>query len=249
MASTSRPAGGHHPRLVVSIAVLLWGCCSAVAPPDPGAQPLGSLAGDWQAHHRGLGHPSDPPAWRAPKHGLALPTANSELGSVIADENILAVRDLTLPPYTQGPWSSVARNVSRLGRLPVGGVPVFTARSRWTPLGFERDGNAGGRHLQSTVRLPLSKAGVLMHLQVGGPSSSGDEVSADLSVGIELVPEVRAYPAAEMNCSEQQWRYPSNMQRNCWNWYAPRSVSNRGITYGRICMLHHPETLHGPIAM
>jgi hypothetical protein len=33
---------------------------------------LETLEAEWQAYHRGLGHPSDPPEWKAPKHGLAL---------------------------------------------------------------------------------------------------------------------------------------------------------------------------------
>ena len=92
---------------------------------------LESLAAEWQQYHRGLGHESDPVSWAAPKHGLALPTTNSELGSVIADENVLAVRDLTMPPFTQGPWSSVQRDTSRLGRVTVNGQPVYTQRSKW----------------------------------------------------------------------------------------------------------------------
>ena len=97
------------------------------------------------------------PGWRgAPKHGLALPTANSELGSVIADENVLAVRDLTMPPFTQGPWSSVARDTSQLGRLSLDGQALYTQHSRWTPLGFERNATArDGRAVHTEVRLPL----------------------------------------------------------------------------------------------
>lgn len=49
---------------------------------------LSDLAGTWLTYRRGLGHPSDPVEWDAPKHGIALPTANSELGSMIADENV-----------------------------------------------------------------------------------------------------------------------------------------------------------------
>ena len=53
-------------------------------PKTPRVPALQSLAAEWQPYHRGLGHTTDPPEWGAPKHGLALPTANSELGSVIA---------------------------------------------------------------------------------------------------------------------------------------------------------------------
>ena len=70
---------------------------------------LSTFISSWTPHLRGLGHDSTD---AAPLHGLALPTANSQYGSVIADENVLAVRDLTLPPYTQEPFSPIARNTS-----------------------------------------------------------------------------------------------------------------------------------------
>jgi hypothetical protein len=194
--------------------------------------PLQDLSGQWQLHHRGLGHPSDQPSWRAPKHGLALPTANSELGSVIADENVLAVRDLTLPPYTQGPWSSVARNTSRLGLLSAGGAALYAERSRWSPVGFDREAHTtSGRSVRSSVRLPLKEAGVLFSVEVG---PGADELPID----IEVVPEVRSFPASQINCSERQWRYPSNMQRNCWNWYAPRSFANESRDFTGV-YTHH----------
>lgn len=44
---------------------------------------------------------------------------HNRLGSCIADENILAIRSLTFPPYSQGPYSPIVRNVSRLARLLV----------------------------------------------------------------------------------------------------------------------------------
>ena len=194
---------------------------------DPAPPALGSLAADWQPYFRGLSHPSDPrsPGWRgAPKHGLALPTANSELGSVIGDENVLAIRELTMPPFTQGPWSSVARDTSQLGRLSLDGQALYTQHSRWTPLGFERNATArDGRAVHTEVRLPLAERGVLLSLSVGaGPEAD---------VALELVPQIRRYSSAEMNCSESQWRYPTNMQRNCWNWYAPRSFANETSDY------------------
>ena len=57
---------------------------------------------NWVQYRRGLGHPTDDPSWGAPRHGIALPTANSLMGSVIADENVLAVRDITMPPFSGG---------------------------------------------------------------------------------------------------------------------------------------------------
>ena len=56
----------------------------------------------WVEYRRGLGHTTDDPSWRPPRHGIALPTANSLMGSLIADENVLAVRDITMPPFSGG---------------------------------------------------------------------------------------------------------------------------------------------------
>ena len=203
---------------------------------------LDTLAAEWQPYKRGLGHPTDPPEWgKPPKHGIALPTANSEVGSVIADENVLAVRDLTAPPFTQGPWSSVARDTSRLGKLFINGHPVYTTASRWTPVGFSRKAEVhpGAVTVQSHTMLPLSENGVLMNVTLigtrGSPGSStadsSSSSSSSMQVELELVSEIRSYPASQLNCSEHQWRYPSDMQRNCWNWYAPRAFANESAEF------------------
>jgi hypothetical protein len=87
---------------------------------------LDTLAGTWQE--------LEP----VPRHGFGLPTANSELGSVIADENVLALRSATFAPYAQGPYSPILRNQSRLGRLTVDGAPVASGAYQWLPYGFRR---------------------------------------------------------------------------------------------------------------
>jgi hypothetical protein len=192
----------------------------------------------WVPYHRGLGHPSDEPSWRAPLHGIALPTSNSLVGSLIADENVLAVRDITMPPFTGGPWSSVARNTSSLGRLSVDGEGLYTEAYLWTSLGFERRAVArGGSSVHTHVRTPLSTAGVLMSTVVTGGAHR---------VSIELHPQIRSYLASAVNCTERQWRYPSNIdsapcpegggycERNCWNWYAPRPFANASTDFRRI---------------
>ena len=53
--------------------LLLVAALAAQAAAQPRQPPsLETLEAEWQAYHRGLGHPSDPPEWKAPKHGLAL---------------------------------------------------------------------------------------------------------------------------------------------------------------------------------
>ena len=64
----------------------------------PMLRSLASLEAEWQPYSQGA---------EVYAHGLALPTANSLRGSVVADENVLAVRSLTLPPLTQGPYLSL----------------------------------------------------------------------------------------------------------------------------------------------
>eukprot|EP00966_Prymnesium_polylepis_P090114 2087143-Prymnesium_polylepis.1 len=139
-----------------------------------------------------------------------------------------------MPPFSSGPWSSVARNASQLGRLSLGGAPLYTQAYRWSSFGFERRATTSvGASVRTTVRLPLSTAGVLMTGLVSGGRA----------VRVELRPQVRAYPASQINCSKRQWRYPSDMasspcvtgsgycERNCWNWYAPRPFANESAAF------------------
>jgi len=86
---------------------------------------LSSLSSSWQTYHRGLYPDIDPTSYDSLPHGIALPTANSLVGSLIASENVFAVRSITFPPYTQGPYSTVSRNDSKLGLLTVDGDFIY----------------------------------------------------------------------------------------------------------------------------
>jgi len=132
---------------------------------------------------------------------------------------------------------------------------VYTHSTRWSPFGFQRRsdfvGTTAAGQVQSEVRIPLADRGVLFSVEVslnstrgvgdfdggdgdGGGGRSIDDVDVGGSVvklEIELWPQMREFPSAEINCSEVQWRYPSNMQRNCWNWYAPRSFANESDSF------------------
>ena len=174
--------------------------------------PLSSLAAEWQAYAPGLA---------LPMHGLALPTANSLRGSVIADENLLAVRSLTLPPFTQGPYSGTARNISRLGRLSIDGSPVVTQATRWTPSGFLRKASGTWGAAQSSAWLPLDEDAMLLELVLtAGEPAVGDGES--LLVDVALLPEIRKWPRPA--CSDRERRFPSGMATGCWNWFAPRTT-------------------------
>eukprot|EP01047_Picozoa_sp_COSAG01_P011964 COSAG01_NODE_530_length_15875_cov_27.779982_12_plen_477_part_00 len=223
----------------------------AVIPGPPSLEEL-AKGSQWVEYQRGLHHPSDPAGWRPPRHGIALPTSNSLLGSVIADENVLAVRDITMPPFTSGPWSSVARNTSRLCRLTTatrpgsGGSGLYTQRYRWTSYGFDRFAVDGDSQLRakSRVRTPLREAGVLLQVNISSTiNSSSSSSSATRAVHIDFFSQLREFPAAQIDCTATQWRFPSNMDsapckhgpgycaRNCWNWYAPRAFANESTDF------------------
>lgn len=134
-----------------------------------------------------------------------------------------------------GPWSSVARDASRLGRLSLDGAPLYTEAYKWSSYGFERRAAThDGSRVHTSVRTPLETVGLLLTAQVSGRPSA---------VRLELSPQIRAYPASEIDCTERQWRYPSNMdsspcpdgvgycERNCWNWYAPRPFANESSAF------------------
>ena len=110
-----------------------------------------TLAAEWQPYSRGF---------TAIAHGLALPTANSLHGSVIADENVLAVRSLTLPPMTQGPHDRSLRNVSRLGRLSVNGTRLAD-------------------YFDGTVLRPLDMAGSILPMHALETHIDGARAAAD----------------------------------------------------------------------
>lgn len=130
--------------------------------------------------------------------------------------------------------------------------PQRIHRYKWTYFGFERAGRLGAVEVHTRVRTPLFAAGVLLQANVthsaGSAVPSPWHVAADgdaSTVTIDLFPQIREYPAARINCSERQWRYPANMDsapcadgaaggycaRNCWNWYAPRPFGNESADF------------------
>ena len=189
-------------------------------PGMPSPPPLSSLAAEWQAYAPGLA---------SPMHGIALPTANSLRGSVIADENLLAVRSLTLPPFTQGPYNGAERNVSRLGRLSIDGSPVVTQATRWTPSGFLRKASGAWGAAQSSAWLPLEDDAMLLELVLTASEPAGGGGDS-LLVDVELLPEIRKWPRPA--CSDRERRFPSGMVTGCWNWFAPRTTEAERADFG-----------------
>ena len=170
---------------------------------------LASLEAEWQPYSQGA---------EAYAHGLALPTANSLRGSVVADENVLAVRSLTLPPLTQGPYSRTARNISRLGRLTVDGLPVLSQATRWTPTGFLRRASGAWGAVESRLWMPLDENALLLevNLTASEHGAKRPEHGDDPLVDVELFPEIRKW--ARPACTERERRFPTGMAVGCWNW-------------------------------
>ena len=173
--------------------------------PPEGVPTLEELTSDWQLFT------AEGPDM--PRHGMGLPTANSLLGSVIGDVNVLAMRSLTLPPYTQGPFAPVFRNQSRFGRLLLNGDACDTSSYQWTPYSFRRR----CKEVTTEIRLAFNEHVVM---------SRGSFAAAGSNVTLELFPEVRKFGKA--NCTADQWEFPYDMQSTppCWNWYAPRPRAN-----------------------
>ena len=60
---------------------------------------------------------------------------------------------------SQGPYSPISRNESQLGRLVVGGIPLYTNTYKWTPWSFLR---------RATV-IPETGAAVMVETEVAMP--------------------------------------------------------------------------------
>lgn len=179
---------------------------------------LASLESQWQPYSQGA---------ESFAHGLALPTANSLRGSVVADENVLALRSLTLPPLTQGPYSRTARNISRLGRLTVDGLPVLSQATRWTPTGFLRRASGAWGEVESRLWMPLDENALLLEVNLTASEHGAKraEHNDDPLVDVELFPEIRKW--SRPACTERERRFPTGMAVGCWNWCAPRSPNPR----------------------
>eukprot|EP00048_Salpingoeca_helianthica_P004324 m.75816 g.75816 ORF g.75816 m.75816 type:complete len:782 (-) comp13146_c0_seq1:57-2402(-) len=208
------------PRFPLCLRVFAAILCAAAAVPD-----IDSLQGTWQDLNTPV------------RHGYGLPTANSEIGSVIADENVFALRSATFAPITQGPYSPILRNQSHLGRLTIDDAPIPSAQYQWLPYGFRRrsaptttstptatdDGTphdaASSFLVETEVRIDFSQPIMLARAVVsaGAPGASG-------RLAVELSPMFRHYGAA--TCTPEQWEFPNDIQTNppCWNWYAPRPL-------------------------
>ena len=71
--------------------------------------------------------------------------------------------------------------------------------------------------------MPLGQRGVVMRAELSNRGAHA------VSFTLEVLPQVRNYAA--VNCSPQQWRFPSNEAQHCWNWFAPRTFANESAAF------------------
>ena len=94
---------------------------------------------------------------------------------------------------------------------------------QWTPWSFRRRGKAFSVNITTEVAMPLGQRGVVMRAELSNRGAHA------VSFTLEVLPQVRNYAA--VNCSPQQWRFPSNEAQHCWNWFAPRTFANESAAF------------------
>ena len=153
--------------LVATGAVGASGSSSANATPPPngvvpdssdeGVMSLDALGGDWM-RMRDLGNN---------------PAINNFWGALQVTDNLLAVTELTFPPFSQGQHS---------GYLRINGEELKADESRWYAYQILRRARTTDLEVESTVRMVFENRGLLFRLRFRNLQSSAQqvEVSADL---------------------------------------------------------------------
>lgn len=129
------------------------------APTDPGqgVLSLDALSGDWM-RMRALG---------------TYPAINNFWGALQVTDNLLAVTELTFPPFSQGQHS---------GYLRINGEELPADESRWYAYQILRRARTHDLEVESTVRMVFENRGVLFRVKLRNLQSSAQqvEVSVDL---------------------------------------------------------------------
>ena len=125
---------------------------------EEGILSLDALSGDWM---------------RMSALGI-YPAINNFWGALGATDNLLAVTDLTFPPFSQGLHS---------GYLRINGEELKADESRWYAYQILRRARTRDLAVESTVRMVFEDRGVLFRLKLRNLQSSAQqvEVSADLN--------------------------------------------------------------------
>jgi hypothetical protein len=131
---------------------------SAPGAGEEGVLSLDALSGDWM-RMRALG---------------INPAINNFWGALQATDNLLAVTELTFPPFSQGQHS---------GYLRINGEELKAEESRWYAYQILRRGRTQDLEVESSVRMVFENRGVLFRLKFRNLQSSAQqvEVGADLN--------------------------------------------------------------------
>jgi hypothetical protein len=125
---------------------------------EEGVLSLDALSGDWM---------------RMSALGIN-PAINNFWGALQVTDNLLAVTELTFPPFSQGEHS---------GYLRINGEELKAEESRWYAYQILRRTRTKDLEVESTVRMVFENRGVLFRLKLRNLQSSAQqvEVSADLN--------------------------------------------------------------------
>lgn len=125
---------------------------------NDGVLSLDELCGDWM-RMRDLGNN---------------PALNNFWGALQATDNLLAVTELTFPPYSQGQHS---------GYLRINGEELAADESRWYAYQILRRARTRDLEVESTLRMVFENRGILFRIKLRNLQSSARqvEVSADLN--------------------------------------------------------------------
>jgi hypothetical protein len=109
------------------------------------------------------------------------PSVNSFSGGIKTDQNLLGIRVLTCPPYSQGAESTATFSLDR--------QRVRAEESRWFPYQVLRRAHRGAIEMETTVRMVFERDGVLFRARL---KNTGSQPQA-LNVGVELLGNIRRY--------------------------------------------------------
>jgi hypothetical protein len=103
----------------------------------------------------------------------SLPALNSALGSGQATSNVLAVTNLSFPPLTMS---------GDTGSLTINNAPIDAQECRWYPYQVDRRAQVQGLRLETQVRMPYTRRGLLFEIDLSNQSM----VPLTVKLGIRL---------------------------------------------------------------
>ncbi|WP_316838211.1 hypothetical protein [Pedobacter nutrimenti] len=139
---------------------------------------------------------------------LNFPSVMNFVGGIKTSQNLTAFQDLTLPPYAQGGLSA---------ELLLDGKRLNAEQSMWYPYQVRRKSSVDGVNLESTIRMPFERQGILLRFAI----SNDTKKTHTLNLSMNGTGRIRLY-------SPQEWRTWGNLRPTDSNFIA--SVSKEGKT-------------------